>query len=275
MEPEPIEDRHHTRFPRPKSRYWVLGAAVVGGIVLAGCRLPTFGTFDAPTRQGQDTLKLWQGFFIAGLVIFVFMMILISFAVFRYRRRSDTIPRQTQYHTVLEIFYTVVPVITVLVLFVFTFITENSVNAFANNAMRINVTAFQWGWEFQYPTYDVKVIGIETQNPTMELPVGQPVRIYLYSNDVIHGFYIPAFNFSRYAQPGVVNSFDFDVQRPGTYRGQCTQFCGLYHSLMIFQVKAVSSSDFQSWVSQMQGSSTASTGSGTVHAALTSRGPTP
>jgi cytochrome c oxidase subunit 2 len=246
---------------------------VLGGLVFTGCKLPTFGAFDAPTKQGQDALKLWQGFFIAGLVVFVFMFILIAFAVLRYRRRSDAIPRQTQYHTALEIIYTVVPIVTVLVLFGFTFVTENEVDAFAANTLNINVTAFQWGWEFQYPTYDVKVIGVETQNPVMVMPVGQPVRIYLRSNDVIHGFYIPAFNFSRYAQPGVVNSFDFDVQHTGLYRGQCTQFCGLYHSLMIFQVKAVTGSQFQAWVSQMQGTATAGTGSGTAaHGTLTSAG---
>lgn len=254
VESQPKPARRHLRIPRLTSRRWAIGAAALAAIALTGCKLPTFGTFDSPTKQGQDALKLYQGFFIAGLVVFGFMFVLILFAVLRYRRRSDEMPRQTQYHTLIEVIYTTVPVLIVIALFGFTFVTENEVDAVTNNAVKINVTAFQWGWEFQYPTYDVKVVGVETQNPTMVLPVGQPVRIFLRSNDVVHGFYVPEFNFSRYAQPGITNQFDFDVQRPGTYRGQCTQFCGLYHSLMIFQVKAVSPSDFQSWVQRQQNS---------------------
>lgn len=261
MESQPPTGRRHLRLPKLRSRWLALAAAGVTAVVLSGCKLPTFGTFDAPTKQGQDALKLWQGFFIAGLVVFGFMFFLILFAVLRYRRRSDEMPRQTQYHTVVEILYTTIPIVIVIVLFAFTFVTENEVDAFASNTVNVNVTAFQWGWEFQYPTYDVKVLGVETQNPAMVIPAGQPVRIFLRSNDVVHGFYVPAFNFSRYAQPGVTNSFDFDVQRPGTYRGQCTQFCGLYHSLMLFQVKAVSQADFQSWVQQMQNSGNTSNSS--------------
>ena len=79
----------------------------------------------------------------------------------------------------------------------------------------------------------------------MVLPVDQTVRIFLRSADVIHGFYVPQFNFSRYAQPGITNQFDLNILHAGTYRGQCTQFCGLYHSLMLFQVKAVTSSAVQ------------------------------
>ena len=120
----------------------------------------------------------------------------------------------------------------------------------------MNVTAFQWGWTFQYPSYDVKVLGVETDDPAMVIPAGETVHIFLRSADVIHGFYVPQFNFSRYAQPGVTNQFDLNVLHTGTYRGQCTQFCGLYHSLMLFQVKAVTPAQFKAWVSQEQASTT-------------------
>ena len=82
----------------------------------------------------------------------------------------------------------------------------------------------------------------------MVLPLNEPVRIKLESHDVIHGFYVPAFDFSRYAQPGVINKFTVNLDRTGTFRGQCTQFCGLFHSLMRFRVKVVSQNKFTSWV---------------------------
>ena len=68
------------------------------------------------------------------------------------------------------------------------------------------------------------------------------------SNDVIHGFYVRDFNFSRYALPGVTNFFDLDILHTGTYAGQCTQICGLYHTEMLFTVRAVTPADFQTWL---------------------------
>jgi len=237
----------------------VAGAAAAAGLALTGCQLPTFGAYRGATSQGQDAFKLWQGFFIAGSIVFLIVLFLILWAVVRYRRQADTIPLQTQYHTLFEIMYTVVPVVFVLILFGFTFVTENEVDAVTSKQVTVNVTAFQWGWEFQYPNYDVKVLGVETEDPAMVIPANEQVRIYLRSADVIHGFYVPEFNFSRYAQPGVTNQFNLDVVHPGTYRGQCTQFCGLYHSLMFFQVKAVTSSQFQAWVQQQQSQPSSST----------------
>jgi cytochrome c oxidase subunit 2 len=226
----------------------------VAALVLSGCQVPSFGAYEGSTTQGKDAFQLWQGFFIAGAAIFLLVFVLIVWAVIRYRRKSDAIPSQFQYHTVFEVFYTIVPVVIVLVLFGFTFFNENAVDAVspAGNPVTVNVTAFQWGWEFQYPKYDVKILGIETQNPEMVVPANQTVHVFLRSVDVIHGFYVPEFNFSRYAMPGVTNQFDLNITHTGTFRGQCTQFCGLYHSVMLFRVKAVTPSQFKSWVQQQQ-----------------------
>lgn len=230
----------------------MVGAAAVA-LLLAGCQVPSFGAYKGATTQGHDAYKLWQLFFIAGAIVFLIVFFLILWAVFRYRRKSDAIPPQTQYHTLFEITYTVLPILLVFVLFAFTFVTENEVDALStSDPLTVNVTAFQWGWQFQYPGYDVKVIGVETQDPTMVLPADRTVRIFLRSRDVVHGFYVPQFNFSRYALPGVTNQFDLNIQHTGTFRGQCTQFCGLYHSLMIFQVRAVTPPQFTAWVHHKQ-----------------------
>ncbi|MCL4446170.1 MAG: cytochrome c oxidase subunit II [Actinobacteria bacterium] len=223
-------------------------------LLLASCQIPSFGAYRGSTSQGQDTFKLYQGFFITGIVVVAIVFTLIIWSVFRYRRSTDEIPRQTQYHTFFEIVYTVIPILIVLVLFTFTVITENNVDATqANPPVAIKVTAFQWGWQFNYTGHPgVYVRGETVQDPEMVMPVGVDVQITLVSLDVVHGFYVPQFNFSRYALPGVTNVFDFKVLRPGVYRGQCTQLCGLYHSLMIFRVKAVTPSQFRSWIAQKQ-----------------------
>lgn len=243
----------------------LLAAAFVlaGGLVLAGCQLPTFGAQKAVTSQGQDSLRLWQGFFIAGAAVFVVVFALIAWAVLRYRRRSDAIPRQTQYHTLIEIFYTAIPVVFVLILFGFTFVTENRVDALPAPRLSVTVTGFQWGWRFHYTTKHVTVIGVELQDPELVLPQNETVRITLESHDVIHGFYVPAFDFSRYAQPGVHNKFTVDLRTLGTFQGQCTQYCGLFHSLMRFRVKVVTDAQFATWVSAHSSSGTTAATGGT------------
>jgi len=235
----------------PRRRLAVVGV-LAAAFLLTGCTLPTFGEYKGATTQGRTEFHLWQGFFIAGIVVGGFVLLLILWAIIRYRRKSEEMPVQTQYHTLTEVIYTVAPIIIVLVLFVFTVLAENKVDATpAHPGASIHVEAFQWGWEFDYPGH-VKVIGQTTEAPTMVVPVGTEVQIHLRSLDVLHGFYVPAFNFSRYASPGYSTTFDFDVLHSGTYRGQCTQLCGLYHSLMFFNVKAVSPSAYTNWLHTQQ-----------------------
>ena len=220
----------------------------LGAVLLTGCQLPTFGAFRGNTSQGQSAFHLWQGFFIAGLVVGGFVFVLILYVVLRYRRRSDDIPRQSQYHTVTEIIYTVLPILTVIGLFIATVIVENEVTAVEPHPYtEVHVFAFQWGWEFQYDN-GVRVIGQTTSAPTLVVPSNQTVRVYLRSYDVLHGFYVPEFNFSRYASPGYWTDFNVNVFHNGVYRGQCTQLCGLYHSIMFFNVRAVTPSTYQTWL---------------------------
>jgi cytochrome c oxidase subunit 2 len=208
---------------------------------------------------------------IASIVVLALVGGLITWSIIRYRKKSDEIPRQFQYHIPIEITYIVVPVIMVLILFGFTVYTENQVDAVTPTpAVKVHVTAFQWGWKYQYPG-KVTVTGVTTEDPDpiglnggqcapavdclgpgLVVPAGQTTRITLNSQDVIHGFYVPAFNFSRYAQPGVTNVFDLTVDHAGIYRAQCTQLCGLYHSLMFFHVVALPPNQFRAWLSSQQ-----------------------
>jgi cytochrome c oxidase subunit 2 len=127
-------------------------------------------------------------------------------------------------------------------------VVENKEEALPKTNVTIDVNAFQWGWKFLYPGHDVVVVGQTTQEPTMVMPINENVHFNLTSSDVIHGFYVHDFNFSRYAQPGVLNQFTIRATKLGTYDGQCTQLCGLYHSLMVFRVKVVSQSQYAAWL---------------------------
>jgi cytochrome c oxidase subunit 2 len=255
-----------------RRRRWALPLVGIAlALVLGGCQLPNFYGFRGADRQGHDEFLLYFGTFVAAIVVGVVVGALILWSVLRYRRRNDAMPRQFQYHIPLEITYTIVPIVIVMVLFGFTVVVENKMDAVPRDpSLTVDVYAFQWGWEFDYP--DHVVVRAETTTdpdpvgpagpagppcspaawclgPGLVLPAGQTTQIDLRSRDTVHGFFVPAFNFSRYAQPGVLNEFDFTVNHPGVYRAQCTQFCGLYHSLMLFHVVAMPPAQFRAWLS--------------------------
>lgn len=266
--------------PRHRRPAVLLGALALP-LVLGGCQVPAFWGYRGSTSQAHDEFNLWAGTFIAAIIVGAITAALIIWSIFRYRRRSDEMPRQFQYHVPLELTYTIVPIVIVLVLFGFTFVDENKVDALAPNPpVIVNVYGFQWGWQFNYSGTDVTVVSETTNDPDpvgpagtsgpncapapdclgpgLILPAGQTVQINLRSKDVIHGFYVPEFNFSRYAQPGVLNQFDFTVNKAGVYRAQCTQYCGLYHSLMLFHVVAMPPSQFQAWLSSQSSANSSS-----------------
>jgi cytochrome c oxidase subunit 2 len=208
---------------------------------------------QAATTQGQSTFNLYQVFFWAGAVVAAIVWILTTFAVLRYRRRgdarSDALPSQVRDNGRLELLWTGLPVLTVGVLFVFTVLTLNTVDAMAPNPdVTVDVVAFRWSWQFTYAGQGVVVDGDSTHVPELVVPAGQTVHIVLTSADVAHAFWVPAFLFKRDAIPGITNQFDFNVKQPGTWTGQCAEYCGLYHDQMTFVVRAMPAPQFDAWL---------------------------
>lgn len=248
----PGETQTMTNEPRsPRRRTKTLLLVLAAPLLLASCQVPSFGAYKGVTHTANSTFKLWQGFTIAAIVVGGITLALMIWAIFGYRakRGDNSIPKQRQYQIPLEVTYTIIPVLIVIGLFVATVFVENDVVANPTPNATINVTAFQWGWKFTYTGHKAVVVGQTTQSPIMVMPVNQDVRINLRSTDVIHGFYIPEFNFSRYAQPGMLNTFTFNANKVGLYSAQCSQLCGLYHSLMYFRVDVVPQAQYDAWIS--------------------------
>lgn len=249
--PRTRSDNVVVRF-RPKLRWAIATAAFV--LATAGC-LP-----KPATAEGRDIAALYTGFVAVAAVIGAIVFGFTTWSVLRYRRRRDepatAMPAQTRGNVVLESVWTALPIITVLGLFGATLVVLNRVEAMSDRpGAVIRVEAFRWGWQFSYPNDRVTVSGIAATGPEVVVPVAEPIQMTLTAADVVHAFYVPQFLFKRDAIPGRESTFQFTIDDPGTYRGQCAEFCGIYHSRMPFTIRAVSRAEYDTWLARQPTSS--------------------
>lgn len=243
--------------PTARARRPLLLAAAA--LLLGGCAP------EGVTSQGADIQNLYNFFLAAAAVVFVLVTGIVVWSVVRYRRRGDELPKQTHGSTKLEITWTVLPAVLVVVLFVATLQTQNQVTAVAEDTpVEVSVLGFQWSWRFDYTKVPgggdgPEVVGTPSQVPELAVPLGQPVRFRLESADVVHSFYVPRALFKRQAIPGRVTEFDMTFEQAGVYPGNCAQYCGLSHAQMVFNVRVLPPQQFEQWVEDRQGAGGAGT----------------
>ncbi len=236
------------------------------GLLISGCSaddLPRFGWPEGATPQALRMQHFWSWTFIAALAIgiAVWGLMFWTFAFHRKKKDSPLYPKQTKENLPLELIYTAVPFVMVAVLFYFAVTTENFVlKNVPNPDVKVNVTAFKWGWDFSYDdstapgaqacTADdplackVHTVGTATEVPILILPVQKTIQYTLASRDVIHSFWVPDFLFKRDVFPdpaanNTQNVFQNSIDNPGAMVGRCAELCGTYHSSMNFEVRGV------------------------------------
>ena len=249
---------------RPRLRTLVrMAASLLVIALLGGCLFPP----TPETTQSKEVFSLYTLVFVMGAVVFFAVEGAIVWSILRYRRRDDRLPDQLHGNTMIEILWTAIPTVIVLVLFTLSTITLTSIDAkVPNPAVTIEVTGFQWQWTFRYldpndhSKVDYEVTGTQAKQPVMGLPVGQPIHLILKSADVIHSFYVPHFLVKRDVIPFPAaiqpNELDFTISDPGTYGGQCAEFCGDLHSRMTFSVLAMSPADYTQWLADAKAGKT-------------------
>ena len=216
---------------------------------------------DPATEQADHIFYLWRWAWVAALITGVIVWGLIFWAIWHYRRRhDDEIPVQTRYNLPLEIFYTIAPIIMVIVFFKATVDVQNAVLEDGEQDHTVNVVGQQWQWTFNYTDEDavggegtnVYTAGTGSNIPTLVLPVDETTQFNLYSPDVIHSFGVPGFLMKMDVIPGRVNHFEVTPDTIGTYKGKCYELCGSYHSRMLFNVEVVSAEDFDQHLRDLQ-----------------------
>jgi cytochrome c oxidase subunit 2 len=146
----------------------------------------------------------------------------------------------------LEITWTAIPALVLLVFFGLTLRTMAIVNAQPEPALRVQVIGHQWWWEFRYPD-----LGITTANE-LHLPTGVPIHLDLQSADVIHSFWVPRFGWKKDTIPNKLNTLSVQVDEAGTYAGACAEYCGNQHAWMRIVVVAQPQAEMDAWVKAQQ-----------------------
>jgi cytochrome c oxidase subunit 2 len=203
------------------------------------------------TTQAEATHTLYYIILSLAAVVFIGVEGILLWCIVRYRaRKGDTTePPQRYGSTRVLVLFFLIGAVLVTVLFPFGEITLARVDANPTPIETIDVQGSQWQWSAVYKNEGVVVSGKSFVRPlVMEVPIDEPIRINLVSNDVMHEFFVPAFFFMRNAMPGHPNDFTWTPTRFGTFDGQCAEFCGLGHYQMRFEVKVVAQTDFLAWV---------------------------
>lgn len=210
-------------------------------------------------EQGHD---FWMLLLYICIIISVFVLVLMLVAMIRFRAKANPTPSPTTHNTVLEMVWTIVPVIILVVIFVPSMRFLYYQNEAADADLTVKAVGHQWYWSYEYPdqgfefsSFMVEEADLAPGEPRLlevdaavVVPVDAKVRILTTSTDVIHSWAVPAFFVKMDAVPGRLNETWFKAEEEGVYYGQCSELCGINHGYMPIKVEVVSQQEFDSWV---------------------------
>jgi len=247
----------------------VFAAALVGGgIAFAGLGQPSpwqMGLQQAVTPSMEDIVWFHDLllYIITGITIFVLVLLLI--VILKFNARANPVPSKTTHNTLLEILWTVIPVVILVVIaipsFRILFVQLNLPPA----DVTVKATGKQWYWSYSYPDngkfeFDSLLVQDKDLKPDqprllavdneMVVPVNKVVRVQVIGSDVIHAFAVPSFGVKIDAIPGRLNETWFKATREGVYYGQCSELCGKDHAFMPIAVRVVSDQAFAAWLEE-------------------------
>jgi cytochrome c oxidase subunit II len=228
------------------------------------------GMQDAASPVASQIIGLHQLVLIIITIITIFVAGLLAYVIWRYSAERNPSPSQTSHNTILEVAWTVLPVLILVVIAIPSFRLIYYQDRTPNADMTVKVIGHQWYWEYNYPDADGLNFGsrpleaksvspaetkpgvrrlVDVDEPVV-VPVGKNIRILTTSADVIHSFFIPSLGVQRYAIPGRVIETWVRVDRAGVYFGNCNQICGEDHSNMPIAVRAVPEAEFTAWLAE-------------------------
>ncbi len=203
--------------------------------------------------------------------ISLFVLALLVYVIVRFNKKANPTPARWSHNTPIEIVWTVVPVLILMIVAIFSFRLLFLYHDMPRPDLTVKVTGYQWYWGYEYPDLKVPEITsrmLEEEKAGKELyrlrateplvvPVNKNVRVLVTGADVIHSFRVPAFGIISDAIPGRVNQSWFKAEKTGVYYGQCSELCGIDHAFMPVEVHVVSQPEFDAWVASKGGGAAA------------------
>ena len=197
-------------------------------------------------------------------LITIFVLGLLVYVMVRFHHTRNPVPTRTSHNTVIEIIWTVAPVIILVAIAIPSFKLMYFMDRVPNPDMTVKVTAHQWYWSYAYPdekiAFDSNIVPddqlkdpskrlLEVDNPLV-VPVDANIQVQVTGTDVIHSWFVPSFGVQEYAIIGRLNESWFRVEQPGSYYGECNQICGINHSRMPIKVVAMTKADYAKWLAE-------------------------
>jgi len=230
----------------------LLGGAVATAAARAAEPQPWQLGMQPPATPVKEAIDAFHNeLLVIIFLISAFVLGLLLYVIVRFHHRRNPVPTRTSHNTTVEILWTVVPVLILVIIAIPSFKLMYYMDRVPDAAMTIKVTGHQWYWSYEYPdqgglTFNSNVIPdkdlkpgqkrlLDVDNPLV-VPVGTNVRVQITSSDVIHSWFIPSFGVQEYAVIGRLNESRMRVERAGTYYGECNPICGVNHAFMPFAV---------------------------------------
>ena len=210
----------------------------------------------------RSVLELHNFVLIMMTAITIFVLLLIFYVVFRFRKNVNPNPSKRSHNTLIEILWTGIPVIILIAMAIPSFKLVYQQDIIPEADMTVKVIGHQWYWEYQYPEHfditfesymipdeeledgDVRLLTVDNR---LVLPINKNIHVLVTAGDVLHSFAMPSLGVKKDAVPGRLNETWMNIEKPGIYRGQCSELCGTGHGYMPIVIEAVTEEKFLAW----------------------------
>ncbi len=259
------------------SSIWAgLACGLIGTSALASSPTPWQKGFQpAVTTVMEDIVDFHDLLLVIITLTTIFVLVLLIYTMWRFSAKRNPVPSKTTHHAMLEMVWTIVPVIILVVIAVPSFKLLYKADVVPKADMTVKAIGNQWYWQYEYPDHgkfgfaanmipDAELAKFGKDNNIKNLkrlletdtevvvPVNSTIRVQVTANDVLHAWAIPAFGVKIDAVPGRLNQTWFNANKEGTYYGQCSELCGVNHGFMPIKVKVVSKAAFAAWVTEQR-----------------------
>lgn len=244
----------------------VASAAAAGEALAAGKAEPWALNLQDPASPVMEKVHDFHNLLLViqfGIVAFV--LAILGYIIFRFNAKRNPEPSKTAHNTILEIIWTAVPIVILVIIAVPSLKLLYYSNKTHDPEMTLKVTAHQWYWSYNYPDqgdfgFDSVPVATEELQPgqprllavdnPIVLPVGTNIQVLIATDDVIHNWAVPALGLKTDATPGRINETWVRIDKEGTYYGMCSELCGVNHYYMPIQIEAVSKERFAEWAAK-------------------------